>query len=255
VTMLGCGASFGTPAAGGYWGACDPSEPKNERSRASILVEQSGTKVLIDTSYDLRLQMNRHKITNLDAVIYTHSHSDHVNGIDDLRMICFQHKKILDVYANSETLSELMRRWPYIFHSRPDGLYKQFLNPCEIANNGRFKIGNMQIESFEQDHMTCTSLGFRIGNFAYSVDVADLPETSLHKLTGLKAWVVDCSAYKKDIVQSHANLSRVLKWVERLKPEMTYLTDLSTHMDYKTLCNELPPHIRPSYDGMIIETD
>ena len=253
VIILGCGGSFGTPAAGGIWGDCDPAEPKNERTRASIYIEKNNTKVIVDTSYDLRTQMNRHKITDLDGVLFTHAHSDHVAGIDDLRMVCFQHKKILNIYSSAEALEEITHRWSYIFKSRADGLYKQFLNPIEVPYDGKFTVGNMNVETYAQDHMTCTSLGFRVADFAYSVDVVNLSEESLQKLNDLDTWVVDCGAYKRDVVQSHANLARVLSWVERLKPKITYLTDLTVQMDYKTLCHELPAHIRPAYDGLRID--
>ena len=257
ITILGCGASMGTPAAGGFWGKCDPAEPKNTRTRASILVQSATTTLLVDPTIDLRLHLNRLNLKNLDGVLVSHSHSDHVNGMDDLRAIAYHNNKLLDVYSNEETLDEIDRRWAYVF--RPTGpgmgIYTEFMKKNLINDFDSFRIGDIDIQTFAQDHTTCTSLGFRFGKFAYSVDVANLDEKSLKALEGVETWIVDGASYHKDKPLTHANFKNVFAWVERLKPKMTYLTVLSTHMDYKTLCDELPPHIRPLYDGMVIDTE
>ena len=220
ITILGCGASLGTPAAGGFWGKCDPAELKNHRTRASILVQSEKTNLLVDATVDVRTHLNRLNLKKIDGLLISHSHSDHVNGIDDLKVISYHSNQLIDIYSNHETLEEMDRRWPYLF--KPT---------------------------------TCSSLGFRFGKFAYSVDVADLSEESLQTLEGIETWVVDAGSYQKDVILTHANIQRVKKWTEILKPKMTYLTVLTTHMDYKTLCDELPPHIRPAYDGMLIDTE
>lgn len=252
VTVLGCGASLGTPAAGGFWGKCDPEEPKNHRTRASILVQSATTNILVDTTYDLRMQLNRLNLKQLDGVLFSHDHNDHVNGIDDLRVIAYHSQKLLDAYGSAEALAEIDRRWPFIF--RPDkDVYVEFLKKNVIGNYDRFKVGDIEVESFEQDHTVCNSLGFRFGNFAYSVDVADFNDKSLESLKGIETWIVDAASYHKETVLTHANLKRVREWVEIIRPKMTYLTVLTTHMDYKTLCDELPPHIRPAYDGLEID--
>lgn len=255
VTVLGCGASLGTPAAGGFWGKCNPDEPKNRRTRASLLVQSETTNILVDATVDLRTHLNRLNLKNIDGVLISHAHSDHVNGIDDLRVIAFHHNKLIDLYSNHETLEEIDRRWPYVFQPKADGIYVEFLRKNVIDNHQKFRIGDIDVESFEQDHMTCASLGFRFGKIAYSVDMADMNEQSLAALEGVETWIVDAAGYQRDAVLTHANLQRVKKWVELLKPKMTYLTVLTTHMDYKTLCDELPPHIRPAYDGLVIDTE
>ena len=244
---------MGTPSAGGFWGRCDPAEPRNERSRASIMVEHEGTCVLVDASYDLRLQMNRHKVQNIDALLLTHAHSDHISGIDDLRGVAFRHEKMIDLRTNQETMDELRQRAPYLFLGEHE-VYTPFLQPTVIGGYDAFRIGNMDIQSFEQDHKVCTSLGFRFGDLAYSVDMVDLNEKSLAALKGVETWIVDGGAYQRETVTTHANLKRVMNWVDILKPKMTYVTVLSQHMDYKTLCDELPPHIRPAWDGLEIES-
>lgn len=255
ITILGCGSSLGTPAAGGFWGTCDPENPRNERSRASIMVQTEKTSLLIDASYDLRYQMNRVKLKDIDGLLLSHAHSDHVNGIDDVRVLAYHNNKMIDVYSNRETLDEVERRWPYLFKSSSNGIYIQSFERKEIGNFDKFRIGDIDIETFEQDHTTCTSLGFRFGKFAYSVDVAELSDQSLAKLKGIETWVVDASSYNKETVMTHANLQRVKAWTDILKPKMTYITVLTTHMDYQTLCDELPPHIRPAYDGLEIDMD
>lgn len=253
ITVLGCGASLGTPASGGFWGKCDPAEPKNHRTRSSILVQTENTNIVVDATYDLRMHLNKYNLKKIDGVIITHAHNDHVNGIDDLRVISYHSNKLLDLYANRETLDEIHRRWPFLFEPLHEGLYTQFLDKHEIGNYDRFQIGDIPIETYEQDHMTCLSLGLRFGDFAYSVDVAKLNEKSLQALKGVETWIVDAGAYHKEAVQTHANIRSVMEWADILKPKMTYLTVLTTHMDYKTLCEELPPHIRPAWDDMVIE--
>jgi len=252
-TVLGCGSSLGTPAAGGFWGTCDPSEPKNHRNRASLLAQSDKTSILIDASYDLRHQLNNVGIKKIDATLISHAHSDHVNGIDDLRVHAYHNNQMMPIYSNKETLDEIDRRWPYLFNTSSNGIYVQSFSRHEIGNYDSFRIGDIDIESFEQDHTTCLSLGFRFGDFAYCVDVAEMPEKSLKALRGIETWVVDASSYHKESVMTHANLRRVKEWAAILKPKMTYITVLTTHMDYKTLCDELPPDIRPAYDGLEID--
>jgi len=253
ITVLGSGGSLGVPAAGGFWGTCDRSEPKNKRSRASILVQSEKTSLLVDTSYDLREQLNRVNIQQLDGVLITHAHNDHVNGIDDLRPIAYHSNVKLPLYANQDTLDEIHRRWPYLFEPKHGNIYVEFIQKQLIENYDKFTVGDINVESFEMDHTTILALGYRFDNFAYCVDVADMNEKSLEKLKGVETWIVDAGAYFKEKIGTHANIQRVMKWAELLKPKMTYLTVLTTHMDYATLCNELPPHIRPAYDGMVID--
>lgn len=253
ITVLGCGGSLGTPAAGGFWGKCDPAEPKNHRTRASLLVQTEKTSLVVDTTYDLRQHLNTHNLRKLDGVLISHSHNDHVNGLDDLRVVAYHNNMLIDLFTNKETMDEIHRRWPFLFEEMHGGIYTKFLKKNEIENYGKFRVGDIEVESFEQDHTTCLSLGFRFGNFAYSVDVADFTEKSLEKLKGVETWIVDAGAYNKEVVLTHANIQRVKKWADLLKPKMTYLTVLTTHMDYNTLCEELPPHIRPAWDGMQID--
>ena len=255
ITVLGCGSSMGVPAAGGFWGVCDPAEPKNERTRSSILVQHRDTTVLVDASYDLRMHLNQHKVRDIDAVLLSHSHADHISGLDDLRAIAFHHKKIIPLYSDLETITELHQRMPYQFVTDETGIYSQFVEGRVIPQSGHLTIGDIRVDVFKQDHGTCSSLGFRFGEIAYSVDMLDLDDTALEALKGVKVWIVDGGGYHApdEKLTTHANFRRVREWVDYLKPDMTYVTVLTSKMDYKTLCDELPPHIRPCYDGMEID--
>jgi phosphoribosyl 1,2-cyclic phosphate phosphodiesterase len=253
ATVLGCGSSMGTPAAGNFWGKCDPNDLRNYRTRASLLVQSDTTNLVIDASYDLRIHLNRVQLKKVDGVLISHAHSDHVNGIDDFRAIAINSGKRVEIYSDQQTLDEMERRWPYLFSEDPEGIYIQAFNRNKIESFGRHSIGDISFETFEQDHHTISSLGFRFGDFAYSVDVAMLSDRALQSLKGVETWIVDACSYHKDIVLTHANIRRVMEWVDVLKPKMTYLTVLTTHMDYKTLCNELPQHIRPAYDGLELD--
>lgn len=252
-TLLGSASSFGTPAAGNFWGVCDPNEPRNRRNRTSLLIESTTTRLIVDATPDLRQQMNEYNINNLDAVLLTHGHSDHINGVDDLRALAIHHKKQLDIYGDQETLDEVKRRWPYIFHIDNPAYYSAFAVPCVIPRYGDLQIGDIAVNCFEQDHTVMKSIGYRFGDVAYSVDMAHLSEEALQALEGVKIWIVDGNGYRRDKPQTHATFAQIEKWAERLKPEMTYITVLTTFMDYKTMCDELPPHIRPAYDGLVIE--
>jgi phosphoribosyl 1,2-cyclic phosphate phosphodiesterase len=253
VTVLGCGSSLGVPAAGGFWGRCDPKEPRNSRTRASVMVEDKGARLIVDAGYDLRLQINRHGVNDVDALLLSHAHSDHINGLDDLRAIAYNHEKMIPAYCDAETLGMLRRQLPYLFDSGPHKVYTPFIEPHVIPQRGRFTAAGIEVESFAQGHLVCDSLGFRFGDVAYSVDVVELDTESLEALKGVETWIVDGGAYHKERLTTHASLKRVMEWVEIVKPKMTYLTVLTSHMDYKTLCDELPPHVRPAWDGLEIE--
>lgn len=251
-TIMGSGGSMGVPIAGGFWGDCDPQEPRNHRLRASLLVQSSSTNILVDASYDLRQQLNHYNIGDISAVLVTHDHSDHVNGLDDLRAASFRNKKMIDLYADAITVENLGSRWPFLFEAHKN-YFSAFLKPHTVAPYSHFSVGDIQISTFEQDHLVCKSLGYRFGNFAYSVDVKELDSRALEALEGVETWVVDAGGYRRTDT-SHASVEQVVAWAEKLKIKTTYLTVLSSYMDYNRLCAELPAHVRPAYDGLVIET-
>ena len=252
ITVLGSGSSGGTPMLGpDGWGECDQTNPKNRRRRPSILVEAGGTRLLVDTSPDLREQLLAADVWDVDAILYTHAHADHVNGIDDIRSMNYHRKGPLDAYANRQTLDELERRFAYVFE--PYGATPQFFRPaltaCEI--DGPFRIGAIDIVPFHQEHGRLPSLGFRFNKFAYSTDVKAFPEESFAAIEGIEAWIVDCLSETPH--PSHSHLAQTLDWIDRVAPRRAILNHLSHQMDYQTLAAKLPPGVEPAYDGMVFD--
>lgn len=256
-TILGCGSSGGVPRLGGDWGDCDPTNAKNRRRRCSMLVERIGaegiTRVLIDTSPDMRDQLLDAGIGTLDAVAYTHSHADHVHGIDDLRQIVFNLRRRLPVWADGPTQGALLDRFAYAFVQPEGSPYPPILDLHTI--DGPFTIqgagGPVTLTPFLADHGSIDALGFRIGGLAYLPDVVAIPETSWPLLTGLEIWVLD--ALRRKPHPTHAHLALSLEWMSQAKPTRGVLTNMHLDLDYATLAAELPDHICPAYDGMILE--
>lgn len=250
ITVLGCGSSGGVPLIGGNWGMCDPANPRNRRTRVSILVEQGDTTLLVDTSPDLRQQALACGLRKLDAILFTHAHADHCHGIDEVRSINWLMQKPIDVYADPVTMGELGKRFNYIFSHEGQGTYyRPSIIAYEIA--GAFKVGDVDIVPFAQDHGYSTTLGYRFGDFAYSTDVHRLDEKAFTALQGIKTWVVDCVQMEEH--PTHSHLAQTLAWIERVKPERAFLTHMSHKLDYDALCAILPAHVRPAYDGLVIK--
>ena len=253
VTILGCGPSSGVPLITGNWGQCDPENPKNFRTRPSIVVEQDGFRVLIDTSPDLRLQLLHNRIDHIDAVLYTHEHADHVMGIDDLRGIRRRRDELIDVYGPADVLASLKQRFRYLFSDThdPDNMYKAVIKTHDIT--GPFSLGPFDcIVPVEQDHGICTSWGYRFGNFAYSTDVVYLNDAAFEALAGIDTWIVDCLR-DGEPHPTHANLETTSSWVKRLGVRRTILTHMNFQTDYEAMCRACPEGVEPGYDGMSIE--
>jgi len=250
VTILGCGGSLGVPLVGGEWGTCDPDNPKNRRLRPSILLETDTTVVLVDTASDCREQLLTAGVTQLDAVVYTHAHADHVHGMDDIRPLRFGAKELLPAYADPDTMAILEARFGYVMASidMDRGIYSPLLQPVLI--DGPFQIGDISLIPFLQNHGHSNSLGFRIGSFAYSTDVVELDEAAFEILDGIDIWVVD--AAREAPHPSHAHLDRTLSWIERVKPRQSYLTHMNHTMDYNRLLGILPTGVNPAFDGLVL---
>lgn len=255
-TILGCGSSGGVPRLGGLWGACDPENPKNHRRRCSMLVERvdegGTTRVLIDSSPDMRAQLLDAGIGELDAVVFTHGHADHVHGIDDLRMIVFNKRKVLDVWADGPTQERLYGSFGYAF-SQPEGSpYPPILKMHTI--DGDVTVGGaggaVTLTPFRVGHGSIDALGFRIKSLAYLPDVADIYDAAWPALGDLDIWIVD--ALRRTPHPTHAHLDRALKWIERAAPRRAVLTNMHIDLDYAELLAETPDHIEPAYDGMCL---
>ncbi|MDR0662015.1 MAG: MBL fold metallo-hydrolase [Holosporales bacterium] len=252
ATILGCGPSGGVPCPGLGWGDCDPNNPKNYRLRSSLLIETPETTLLIDTSPDLRQQLLTHDVKKIDAVLYTHGHADHTDGINDLRPFAFLRGAPIPIYATPPVLSELKRRFSHIFDGFTErlDLYPPFLQGNTLLVSS-FRIRDIVGRAMEQDHYTCSSLGFRFGDLAYSTDVCRFPEETLQALAGIKTWIVECGDPHE--TPSHSSLQSVLRWAERIRPKRAILVHMKHTMDYATLCRTLPQGIEPAYDGLSVE--
>lgn len=251
ITMLGCGPSTGIPAIGGVWGACDPADPRNRRRRSSLLIESRGKIILVDTSPDMRAQLLEAGVTQLDAVILTHAHADHLHGIDDLRSVNRLIKKPIPFYSDAYTLGEVRRRFDYIFEAPPveDPFYKPSLQPHPI--DGPFTAAGLPFVPFVQDHGFSTTLGLRIGFFGYSTDVTELDDAAFSALAGIELWIVDCLRYEPH--PTHSHLEKTLGWIGRVKPKRAVLTHMDRQLDYAELAARLPQGIEPGQDGLVIE--
>lgn len=249
ITVLGCGTSGGVPMIGNFWGDCDPNEPKNRRRRVSVLIEAGDTAILIDTSPDLREQALDAGITHLNGVLYTHDHADHTHGIDDLRMLAYRQDGRVDVYGDADTLSTLNSRFDYIFQGKSG--YPPICTQHVIKPGEAFTVGGVEILPFAQGHGPAISLGFRIGEFAYSTDLNALDDAAFGALDGVDVWVVD--ALRHEPHPTHAHLEQTLGWIERVRPSRAVLTHMTWDMDYSALKAALPAGVEPGYDGMVIE--
>ncbi|MEQ8357238.1 MAG: MBL fold metallo-hydrolase [Kiloniellaceae bacterium] len=255
LTVLGCGGSGGVPLAGreagGTWGAADPANPKNRRSRVSVLIEEAGTRILIDTSPDLRQQILDNDITALDAVLFTHAHADHTHGLDELRGLVYGRGAPLDAYMDARTRDLLTTRFDYAFDSSrtPQNLYPPLMTDRVI--DGPFEIDGIPVRSFVQNHGPDISLGFRLGDFAYSTDASALDENAFAVLEGVKLWVVDC--LRDDPHPTHSHTAQTLEWIARVKPGRAILTHMNEKLDYDELLSRCPPGVEPGYDGLVVE--
>jgi phosphoribosyl 1,2-cyclic phosphate phosphodiesterase len=258
-TILGCGSSAGVPRPALGWGDCNPNNPKNRRRRTSLLVERRDgggtTRVLVDTSPDLREQLIEAGVDWLDAVLITHEHADHTHGIDDLRSLFIAKRRRVPIYLDEETSKVMRARFGYCFASRPGSDYPPIVeerrlkprDPITVQGEG----GTVTAVPFLQDHGDVSSFGFRFGNLAYSSDLKGLPPDSVATLGGLAVWIVDALRYRPH--PTHLNVDESLAWIERIKPGRAVLTNLHADLDFDALRARLPAHIEPAFDGLCIE--
>ena len=256
VTILGCGSSGGVPRADGNWGACDPADPRNQRSRCSLLVRRKGdggegeTTVVVDTSPDFRLQAATNGIERVDAVIYTHDHADQTHGIDDLRVFAGRMRQRVPCFMSAQDHATLTQRFAYIFNGAMD--YPAICDANLLTTHGTAwsvegPSGKLPIITFPQVHGPIASVGVRFGGVAYSSDVSALPPEAFAALHDLDLWIVDALRWKPH--PTHSDVQQALDWIAELKPRRAVLTNMHVDLDYAELAARLPAGVEPAFDG------
>ncbi|MEH3160301.1 MAG: MBL fold metallo-hydrolase [Sphingomonas taxi] len=248
VRILGSGTSSGVPRIGNDWGACDPAEPRNRRTRASLLVEHDGTRVLVDTGPDMREQLLAADVAAVDAIIWTHDHADHCHGIDDVRQIFHALGRPVRGYARSETLDALRERFTYVFAGRQG--YPPTIDAAVLPD--RLTVGGITIDVVDQPHGHIRSAGLRFSAdgfvVGYATDFHELTPAMRAHYTDLDVWIVDALRYAPH--PTHPDVPTVLQWIEELRPRRSAFVHMDHSMDYATLIAALPPGIEPGYDGL-----
>jgi phosphoribosyl 1,2-cyclic phosphate phosphodiesterase len=259
IRVLGCGASTGVPSLGGAdgrgdFGTCDPAEPRNLRTRSSILIEAPDGNILVDTGPDMRAQLLANAISRVPAVIFTHAHADHITGLDDVRLLNRIIDKPISGFATEATRAELLNRFDYAFKPwTPPGFYRPVIEMQTVSPGDTLRICGAQVRTFEQDHHVMRTLGLRVGGFAYSTDVVRLDDAAFSTLEGTDTWLVGC--FQRPPHLTHAHLELVLEWRKRLGVRRTVLTHMGIDMDWAWLKANLPSDVEPAYDGLVLNID
>ncbi|MCR0981426.1 MBL fold metallo-hydrolase [Roseomonas populi] len=257
ITVLGCGGSSGVPLLGGpdgrgVWGACDPAEPRNRRTRSSIAVQApDGTTLLVDAGPDLRAQLLASGIGRVDAVLLTHPHADHVLGMDELRIMNRIMGRALPLYATAETLGEVTRRFDYAFRGATPGFFRPALDAIPVRPGDTVEMAGFQVRLFRQDHKVMDTLGLRIGGFGYSTDVVEMPEAGFEALAGVRDWMVGC--FQRPPHPVHAHVEKAVAWSRRIGAARTVLTHMGPDLDWDWMRENLPRGVEAGYDGMVLE--
>ena len=246
IRVLGCGGSFGSPLAWGRNGNIDITNSHNYRTRSSVLLSINDQNILIDTSPDLRDQLYKAKCTKIDAVLFTHEHSDHTAGLPDMRAMSLINKSIIPAYLSADIHDSMISNYKYIFKGVKD--YSPFMTANILEDN--FKIDNTEIETFKHNHGTIDVQTFRINNFAYSTDIKNFYENDIDKLKNLDLWIVGLLRY--DSHPSHAGFDQILDYINYLKPKRTLFTHMTALLDQEDLLSKCPENVEPAYDGIEI---
>ncbi len=254
LIILGSGASAGVPAVTNWWGNCDPDNPKNRRTRPSIALISETTTVIVDTGPDFKEQYNRENLRGLDGIIYTHIHSDHTAGMDELRTFQRLMKRNFPIYADQPTLDVLLHRFDYMFKESENGFYHAVCLSNTVQPGQDIKIGDITMKSFAQDHGTIQSLGLRIGDIGYSTDMKRLGDDAITALSGIKIWLADAAGHHSESNPVHACVAEVIALNEKISAETVYLTHLPPTMDFDTIQKDLPDGFHVAYDGLRLET-
>ena len=257
ITVLGSGTSTGIPMLGCKCDVCKSPNLKNKRFRSSILLQVGEVKILVDTTPDLRTQFLNNEIDDVDAVIITHDHADHLHGIDDLRPLCFEHP--MSIYTSQNCLKDIQTRFPYMFKEKhPDAGSIPVINLESVELGKEFAIEGIPFEFFLLPHGPFTTLGFIQGSFAYLIDCSDVPEDTLALLNerNLDLLIIDC--VQKGPHKTHLNVERCFKLIEEISPKQAGLIHMGHGLEHEILSKEAKNHFKfpvfPLYDGLKLHT-
>jgi len=246
IRILGCGSSFGSPLAWGRNGNININNSRNFRTRSSVLINHDKQNILIDTSPDLRDQLYKAKCTKIDAVLFTHEHSDHTAGLPDMRAMSLINKSIIPAYFSQDINNYVTNNYKYIFEGVKD--YTPFMTANIIKDN--FSIGDTKIQTFKHNHGSIDAQTYRIDNFAYSTDIKNFYQNDIDKLKNLDLWIVGLLRYEPH--PSHAGFEQALEYIDYLKPKKTLFTHMSALLDQEELISKCPNNVEPAYDGLEI---
>jgi phosphoribosyl 1,2-cyclic phosphate phosphodiesterase len=248
ITFLGTGTSHGIPVIACDCSTCRSNNPKNKRNRTSIYVETAGYHILIDTPPEMRLELLKNNIKEVDLILMTHAHADHLMGFDDIRALNWYQGKEMPVYANSDTISHIKRVFPYIFaKNNPGGGVPQVILR---ESKSKIKLANLTIMPIPIYHGNNLILGYRIGKFAYLTDCSKIPAASYPLLDGVEYAAVDALRYREH--PTHMNVEQAVNLIKKLQLKHGYLTHLSHRLEHERLSNSLPDNISVAYDNLVI---
>jgi phosphoribosyl 1,2-cyclic phosphate phosphodiesterase len=253
VLVLGSGTSHGVPMIGCECSTCRSTDPRDKRSRASIYIQVTdGPSVLVDTTPDLRMQALTYGLKRVDAIVYTHSHADHIMGLDEVRRFNVLQKSAIACYGDERTLNDLRRTYLYIFHpDTPHGGGVPQIVTARVV--GEFCVGSATFVPVPLMHGSRTILGYRIGSFAYLTDCSGIPDASWPLLTGVRTLIVD--ALRTRPHPTHLSVDQALAVIDRVKPARAFLTHMCHDLPHEETCARLPAGVQLAYDGLTFEID
>jgi len=246
IKFLGTGTSHGVPVVGCSCKTCTSSNPKNKRMRSSIFLEVNNLDILIDTTPELRLQMLNNNIDNVDLVLFTHAHADHIMGFDDIRVINWLNNKTVPCFGNKKTINHLRTAFDYIFNPSQigGGIPQVTLNKVKES----FVFESLKIEPLKVKHGKLDVYGYKIKNIAYITDCSFIPEETMEKIKNIDLLILDALRFEKH--PTHMNLEEALAIVKEINPKKTFFTHISHEMEHDEVNNILPTNVKLAYDGL-----
>lgn len=251
ITFLGTGTSHGVPVIACDCEVCRSTDPRNSRTRTSVYVADGETRVLIDAGPEFRLQCLANNVQRVDAVLLTHSHADHILGLDDLRRFNHLQAGLVPVYGDDDTLDRVRQVFAYAFEDTQVGGGKPQLDLRPL--DGQLTIGDLTVQPMRVLHGEVPVVAYRMGRFAYVTDTSEIPPETLEQLSGLHTLVIDALRYRPHV--THLSIAQAVEVVQQLEPHRAYLTHMTHDVEYSRLRAELPDGIEPAYDGLVIEVD